>query len=402
MNALAQSLVQNRWGFIVFMSIICALSPFAMSFIVPAFPRMATEFGKPVGDIQLLISVFLIGLGAAQPIHGMLADRFGRRPILLMGFSIFILASLASLLTTSWTAIVICRFFQAVGVSAGTVTSRAIVNDIQPREDAAVTLSYISMAMGLGPIISPVFGGILDSTLGWRSIFAGCFAAGALIWIMAFSRLPETRPEAVQKRHVLRDWRRLLGDPRFIGYTLMFGFGQGVFFAFLPFGPDYYENILGRSTQFFITCWIALSLAFIAGSWLGTRLTRRFGMDKAIKLASIWLVVAVCLFTAQYAILGDQGITITAGVMLMMLGTGLICPLSLAGSVSLDRELAATAAGLSSSIGLMLGGVFTVMGGRLYDGTLWPYAALAALAIAGNFGAVMLTRRKAGETQNAV
>lgn len=399
MNAKAASLVNNRWGFIAFMSVICALSPFAMSFLVPAFPRMAIEFGRPVADIQFLISVFLIGLGAAQPIHGILADRYGRRPVLLAGFIIFILASLASLLTTSWTAIVVCRFFQAVGVSAGTVTSRAIVNDIQPREEAAVTLSYISMAMGIGPIISPIFGGMLDSTFGWRSIFGGCLAAGVIIWIMAFARLPETRPKSKmgQKRNVLGDWRRLLTDPRFIGYTLLFGFGQGVFFAFLPFAPDYYENVLGHSTQYFVISWIALSLAFIAGSWIGTRLTRRFGMDKAILLASVWLIIAFAIFVVLYFTFGDTGVTVTIGIMLMMLGTGLICPLALAGSVSLDRELAATAAGLSSSIGLMLGGAFTVIGGMFYDGTLWPYAALAAAAIVGNLFSAMLTRLRPQE-----
>lgn len=171
MNIRAQKLTQNRWGFIVFMSVMCSLSLFAMSFLVPAFPSMAVEFSRPVGDIQLLISVFLIGLGVAQPLHGMVADRLGRRPVLLFGFTIFVIASVASVMTTSWTALVICRFLQAVGVSAGTVTSRAIVNDMQTREDAVVTLSYISIAMGIGPILAPVFGGLINESVGWRAIF---------------------------------------------------------------------------------------------------------------------------------------------------------------------------------------------------------------------------------------
>jgi len=393
MTARAQRLTENRWGFIAFMSVMCALSPFAMSFLVPAFPGMADQFNKPVGDIQFLISVFLIGLGVAQPLHGMIADRIGRRPVLLFGFGIFVIASLASVITTSWTALVICRFLQAVGVSAGTVTSRAIVNDIQPREDAAVTLSYISIAMGVGPILAPVFGGLLDVNFGWRSIFIACAITGGIIFCLAFLRLPETRPQSTKLRNVIRDYRTLLGSPQFIGYTLMFGFGQGVFFVFLPFAPDYFENVLGFGTSVFVICWVGLSLAFMSGSFLGTRLTKRIGMDKAILVASLWMVFALGVMILAYASLGDGAAVVTVPLMLVLVGTGLICPLSLAGSISVDGKIGATAAGLSSSLGLILGGVFSVVSGKLYDQTLWPFMILAAIAVIGNLLAVGITRQ---------
>jgi len=393
MNAHVSNLIQNRWGFIAFMSVMCALSPFAMAFIVPAFPDMATEFNKSVSEIQFLISVFLIGLGVAQPVHGMLADRYGRRPVLLAGFGIFIVASIASVLTTSWIALIICRFLQAIGVSAGTVISRAIVNDVQPRHEAAISLSYISIAMGVGPIFAPVFGGLLDDTLGWRSIFMGCTVAGLLIWMMAMFRLPETRPDRTDPQNIARDYKVLLTSSQFIGYTLMFGFGQGVFFAFLPFAPDYFENVLGQSTSAFVISWIALSLSFMAGSFLATRMTYRFGMDKTILWASLWLIFAVAIMALIYLTSGDTPIATIGPLMLAMIGTGLICPLALAGSISFNPKLAATAAGLSSSLGLILGGIFSVISGKIYDMTLWPFISLAAVAIMGNLLAVMITRR---------
>ena len=393
MNARALKLTQNRWGFIAFMSVMCALSPFAMSFLVPSFPGMAEQFDRPVGDIQFLISVFLIGLGIAQPIHGMIADRIGRRPVLLFGFAIFVVASLASVVTTSWNALVFCRFLQAVGVSAGTVTSRAIVNDIQPREDAAVTLSYISIAMGVGPILAPIFGGLLDVNFGWRSIFIACAITGLGILALAVLNLPETKPANTEPRNIFHDYRKLLSNPQFIGYTLMFGFGQGVFFAFLPFAPDYFENVLGYGTSIFVACWVGLSLAFMAGSLLGTRLTKRIGMDKAIFHASLWMIFALGVMVFSYAIFGDGAVVVTLPLMLALIGTGLICPLSLAGSISVDSKIGATAAGLSSSLGLILGGLFSVISGKLYDQTLWPFMCLAAIAIFGNFIAVKITKR---------
>ena len=394
MNAQALRLTQNRWGFIAFMSVMCCLSPFAMSFLVPAFPSISDEFGKPVADIQFLISVFLIGLGVAQPIHGMLADRFGRRPVLLFGFALFTIASLISVMTTSWTALVWSRFFQAVGVSAGTVISRAIVNDVQPREEAAVSLAYISIAMGLGPIIAPIFGGIFDTQYGWRSIFLGCAFAGMVIWVLAILRLPETRPVSAESRNIKRDYGRLFRSPQFIGYTMLFGFGQGVFFAFLPIAPDYFESVLGRSTTFFVASWIVMSLAFMTGSLLGSRLTQRIGMDRTIFWGSIWLVFAGAVMIVIYATLGDNPYVATLTLAVALLGTGAICPLALAGSISLDPKLAATAAGLSSSLGLMLGGVFTVVAGIAYNETLWPFIALVIFAISGNLVAMMMTRLK--------
>ena len=398
MSAAAPTLMQNRWGFIIFMSVICSLSPFAMSFIVPSFPGMATLFDKPVAEIQLLISAFLLGLGIAQPIHGVLSDKYGRRPVLLFGFAIFVLASIASVITTSWTALVFCRFLQAVGVSAGTVTSRAIVNDAQPREEAAITLSYISIAMGVGPIFAPIIGGVFDEVWGWRSIFVGCTLAGIIVLLLAMRGLPETRPRDKSNDKTFKsmagDYRTLLGSPQFLGYTMMFGFGQGIFFAFLPFAPDYFENVLGHGTSIFVTAWIVLSLAFMTGSLVGTRLVRRFGMDRTIYGASIWLILSSIIIATVYWIFGDHVLSLTLPMMIAMLATGVICPLALTGSISFNPKMAGAASGLSSSLGLILGGAFAVASGVLYDGTLKPYIALAVVSVLGNLFAVNMTRRK--------
>lgn len=397
MTLAAPTLMQNRWGFIAFMSVICSLSPFAMSFIVPAFPSMAVAFDKPVAEIQLLISAFLLGLGIAQPIHGLLSDRYGRRPVLLVGFVIFVFASIASVITTSWTALVVCRFLQAVGVSAGTVTSRAIVNDAQPREEAAITLSYISIAMGVGPILAPIIGGILDEVWGWRSIFIGCTLAGIIVLALAARGLPETRPRDKANDKTMgtmaSDYRTLLRSPQFLGYTMMFGFGQGIFFAFLPFAPDYFENVLGQSTGVFVASWIALSLAFMAGSLGGTRLVQRFGMERTIYGASIWLIFASAIIATVYWIFGDHVLSLTIPMMIAMLATGIICPLAMTGSISFNPKMAGAASGLSSSLGLIIGGAFAVVSGVIYDGTLRPYIVLAAVSVVGNLIAVGMTRR---------
>jgi len=385
----------SGFGFIALMSVICALSPFAMSLVVPSFPNMGRDFNIGVDQTQLMVSAFLLGLGLSQPIHGALADRYGRRPILLAGFAIFTLASLACFITESWSALVACRFLQAVGVSAGTVTSRAIINDVQPREQAAISLSYVSMAMGIGPIIAPVLGGIGDSLLGWRSLFAGCTIVGGLILLLAISRLKETRPEGPPRPlpDLMAGYKRCLTSPIFWGYTMMFGFGQGVFFAFLPIAPDYFEFVLQRSTSAFVASWIGLSLCFMAGSFAGTRLVKRFGMDRLLPWAAIYLILMAAVFVVWYFFLGDGIIAVIGPIGLSLIATGLICPIALTGSISAFSKNAGIAAGLSSAIGLVIGGLFSVIGGQLYNMTMWPIIALVGLAALGNLLGTYLSRR---------
>lgn len=378
------------------MSIMCALSPFAMSFLVPAFPAISREFGKSVADIQLLLSVFVIGLGVAQPVHGILADRFGRRPVLLVGFAVFVVASIASVMTTSWNALILCRFLQAVGVSVGTVTSRATINDVQSRDDAAVTLSYVSMAMGVGPIIAPVLGGLFDELLGWRMIFAGCAFAGLLILALAVYRLPETKPRdkanPIPIAATISNYGVLLKSPPFIGYTLMFGLGQGVFFAFLAIAPDYFENVLGVSTTIFVTAWLFLCVGFMTGSLLGTRLVKRHGMDKSMAMGAVAMVLALLVMVFSIVYFGENIWSLVIPLFLAMLGSGVVCPLALTGSISAFPKIAGTASGLSSSVGLITGGSFAVFSGHLYDLSLMPYLGLAAIGILGNLLALGLTR----------
>ena len=384
----------SGFGFIALMSVICALSPFAMSLLVPSFPNMGRDFGLGVDQTQLMVSAFLLGLGLSQPLHGALADRYGRRPVLLAGFAIFTLASLACFITESWTALVICRFLQAVGVSAGTVTSRAIINDVQPREQAAISLSYVSMAMGLGPIIAPVLGGIGDSLLGWRSLFAGCAGVGGLIILLAISRLKETRPEGPPRPlpELMTGYKRCLTSRVFWGYTMMFGFGQGVFFAFLPVAPDYFEFVLGRSTSVFVMCWIGLSLCFMAGSFAGTRLVKRFGMDRLLPWAGVYLIAMAAFYALTYFVFDDTVLASIIPIGLSLIATGLICPIALTGSISAFSKNAGIAAGLSSAIGLVIGGLFSVVAGQLYNMTMWPIIALVALAALGNMLGTYLSR----------
>jgi len=172
----------------------------------------------------------------------------------------------------------------------------------------------------------------------------------------------------------------------------MFGAGQGLFFAFLPFAPDYFENVLGESKSVFIMSWIGLSLAFMTGSLIGARIVKHIGMDKAIAYASLWFLAATSLIGLAFVTFGDGVVSSIVPLMIALLGTGIICPLALTGSISFNPQMAGAAAGLSSSIGLIIAGLFAVASGILYEETLFAYVVLAIVAALCNLGALKLTQ----------
>ena len=141
---------------LLLLSVASALSPFGMVVLVPTLNEFARAYGVDYAAIQFLISSYLFGLAAAQPFSGILCDRLGRRPVLLLGFAFFTLASLACAVVGSLPGLVVLRFLQAVGVSVGTVASRAIVRDTHDEEGTARAMAYIAAAMGVAPVIAPV------------------------------------------------------------------------------------------------------------------------------------------------------------------------------------------------------------------------------------------------------
>src|SRR5215813_9387910 len=169
-----------------------ALGPISTDLYLPSLPGLARYFDVSVADAQLTLSSFLIGLATAQLIYGPLSDRFGRRPVLLIGLAIYVIASIVCMLSPSVPVLVVARFVQAVGACVGPVLGRAIVRDVHGREGAARVLAYMSAAMALAPAIGPILGGFLEEWFGWRINFLVLVLFGSSGLFMAWQILPET------------------------------------------------------------------------------------------------------------------------------------------------------------------------------------------------------------------
>ncbi len=353
------------------LGIASSLSPFGMSIVVPALTNIARRFDADFVAVQFVISAYLFGLALAQPACGFFCDRYGRRPVMLAGFGVFVVASLLCAVAPSLELLIGARFLQAVGVSVGTVASRAILRDTYDRNRMAEAMSYIAAAMGLAPILAPVFGGTLTASLGYAWLFIGSAGIGALVLVHMSLSLSETLPTGTtppRPRDWLASYRYLLRSRSFVGNTLAFGFVQASFFSFMSIGAPLFEERFGVNAGQFGLLWSLMALHYVVGATLAARLTPIIGTFRLTRATVSLAVVAGALAWAGSAMGELTVLKILVPLGLMMLLAGPTTPATMAGAVADHPTIAGTASGLSSAIGLVVAGSFSIIAGVVYDG----------------------------------
>ena len=367
------------------LSLASSLSPFGMIVVVPTLAALAERYAVGQGQAQFLIATYLFGLGVGQPLAGASSDRYGRRPIILGGFVLFTVASVACAMVDSFPALLIARLFQALGVSVGTVGSRAIIRDTHDALGAVRALSWVGAAMGIAPVAGPLIGGFLTTWAGPQSVFIASAVLGFAVTGAMALRLTETRQFASphsERQHWTTSYGQLLGSRVFMGYTLMYAFTQGCFFAFLAVAAVVFSDHLGIAAARFGAIWGAMGLVYVAGAAGGARLASRIGVRRLLLVGTLLIVLSGAALVAYVAASGVTLAGLLVPLTLLMFAAGIQTPLAVAGAVNCRPDIAGTAAGLSSSMALVLSGSFSIMAGFLYSGDFLPVAALIALSSA--------------------
>ncbi len=368
---------------LLLLGIASGLSPFGMAIIVPAMNSIAEHYDASLSMVQFVVSAYLFGLATAQPFMGYLCDRFGRRRVMLWGFLVFVFASLVCAITPTLELLIAARYLQAVGTSAGTVASRAILRDTCEGNDLATAMSYIAAAMGAAPVLAPILGGFLVTQASVDALFISTAAIGLIVLLAMLLRLPETlvkgapQPEA---RGLVANYGVLLRSPSFLGNTFLFGFIQGSFFSFLAVGAAYFHDSYAMSAEAFGLIWGLMATAFVVGATLGARLTRRIGSARVVGASVVLSVltgIALLLFASAEPV---PILAVLVPLALLMVFSGTITPGAMAGAIHHHANMAGTASGLSSATGLVISGSFTVVAGIVYGGSFQPIAGLVALA----------------------
>jgi len=360
-----------RWGFIALLGAASGLSAFGMSSVVPMLPLLERALETDFATLQFVVSAYLLGLGLFQPIQGVLCDRFGRRPVLLGGFAVFLVASLLASIAPSLPLLVLARWMQAMGVSVATVVTRAIVRDSYEPEPAAIALAFITAVMGFAPVIAPLIGGLVTTTWGWRAVFWLHAAMAGLLLVLMFLQLRETRPPGTRPTPIpelLRGFGVLLRERRFVGYSLTYSFVSGASFVFVTIGAALFERLFGLTGRGFGTMWSGLALSYVIGAASAGALSRRYGTRRVARVGVSLNLLSALMFGAAALWPTPVFPAFVAALALQCLSNGLVSPLALAGAVGDHPSLAGVAAGLSSAIAMFVSMGSAMLTGALYDG----------------------------------
>ena len=278
------------------------LGPFAIDTYLPAFSGIAQALAASPLQMQQTLSAYLMGIALMNLFHGALSDGFGRRPVILAGIGVFVLASIGCALAGSVGELVGWRVVQGLSGGAGMVVARAIVRDLFDAVDAQRMMSHMTLFFGVAPALAPVIGGLLFVHWGWSSIFWFLAVVSLVLWLVCAAWLPETLPPAQRQSlhlgEVMRGYRALAGDPRFIVLVLAGVLPFNGFFLYVLSSPEWLGRHLGLlPTQFFV--YFVLQIAGVmGGAWVCGRLAGRVPRRRQVRWGFTVMIVMVSINVA--------------------------------------------------------------------------------------------------------
>ena len=339
---------------VITLVLLASISALNMNIFLPSLPGMAAYFDADYGFMQLAISAYLGVTALLQLVIGPLSDRFGRRPVLLVALSIFLLATLGCILSPNVETFLMFRMVQGA-VAAGMVLSRAIVRDMVKPWEAASMIGYITMGMSLVPMLGPMLGGYLDKTFGWQSSFTLVLIFGTFVLWLIWADLGETnKHKSSSFKAQFKAYPELIRSRRFWGYALSAGFASGAFFAFLGGAPFVATEVLGLDAAQMGFYFIFISMGYMAGNFLAGRFSNVIGMNRMMLFGSLISVLGMVLVVVLFLVGLEHPLSLFGMIGFVGIGNGMTLPNANAGIVSVRPHLAGSASGLGGAV--MIGG----------------------------------------------
>ena len=331
------------------LSAIAGIYILAQVIIVPALPDLGIIFLSDYRTIQLSVSAFSIGAAIVNLIAGPLSDRFGRRPIAIGFFIIFILSSLGSYFSENIYIFLLFRFFQASS-AAGMVLARVIVGDIYSGSKATVMFGYISTIMAIGPLIGPLLGGLISDYLGSMQIFNFLTILGLLLFGLIIYDLDETNlnrsPNMLSQ---IKSYPLLLLSMNFWPPTLVSAFSFSIFGIFFVGAPFVAVNVYGLSPSQIGLLLAFIPLGFVPGNIIVGKIVDRFSTKLLLIIGSMLLISGplIALLTSN---LYTHPLAFFLPMLIMGFGTGIIWPVANTAIIQAVPSLAGSASGISSAL----------------------------------------------------
>jgi DHA1 family bicyclomycin/chloramphenicol resistance-like MFS transporter len=362
-----------------------ACGTLGMHVIIPALPATARALGMSIGTAQLTITLYLVGLAIGQLVYGPISDRFGRRPVMIAGLSLFTAASIATSFAPTPAILIGARIVQSIGGCAGLVLGRAAVRDGATADKAAGQLALLTLTMAMVPALAPAIGGYVTAWFNWRASYVLLAVFGGVTLLACVLLMPETMAgQGGGRRSMATGYVRLLRSARFRGYAVGGACSTTAFYGFMSASPFIFENLLHQSTERIGLYYLFLMGGVTLGSLLANRVAGRLPVPSALRIANAVGITGALLFA-----LADLGgwlsvFTVVAPVSLFMVGAGMASPFALTGSVSVNPQMIGAASGMYGFIQMGYGMLCTIVVESWHPGAVYPVATvLLASALIG-------------------
>lgn len=372
---------------ILILGSLATVSPFSIDMYLPGFPRIARDLGTTIDQVQLSLTSYLIGICIGQVLYGPLLDRFGRKKPLYAGLVLYVLASFGCALTSSVDALIVMRFFQAMGGCVGLVASQALVSDLFPSEKRAEVFSLITLVIAVSPMIAPTVGGYVTASIAWQWIFIILAGIVSLIIAAIYFFLPTGREAdatvSLRPKAVMNGFATVIRQPQFLIYTLAGGLATAAPFAYIAGSSDVFMNIYKVTEQQYGWIFAFLAVAMVGSTQLNHILLKKFKSEQIIKVTLFYQsIVGVLLIVGVYN--NWFGLYSLIGMMFIFLtGQGLTGPNGSALSLAPFRKHTGSASALMGSWRMGAGAIISAIVSILHNNTALPMVGMMAACSLG-------------------
>ncbi|MES2415525.1 MAG: multidrug effflux MFS transporter [Pseudomonadota bacterium] len=368
------------------LGLLSAIGPFAIDMYLPALPSIGQSLGASMNAVQASLMAFFISLGIGQIIYGPVSDMVGRKAPLYFGMVLFAVGSVGCAMAPDIQTLVILRFVQGLGASAGMVIPRAVVRDLHTGTDAARLMSLLMLVFSVSPILAPLAGSLLIEFIGWRSVFWAVTVAAILGLALMATSLPETRPPedrlGSSLGSALKGYAFLLRDRHFLGLVFIGAFGISSFFAYLANSSFILIDHYGLTPRQYSLAFAVNAASFIGVSQFTSKFGKHFGMVNVVRFAVVGYAAVMALLLALN-LAGIDRLDVMLALLFVGFGfLGLVIPTTAVLALEEHGALAGTASALMGTLQFVTGAVVMAITGLFVDGTARPMvAAIAACAM---------------------
>lgn len=371
----------SRFG--IALGILCAVGPMATDMYLGAMPVIATSLDGSAAGVQLSVMAFFLGFTVGQLFYGPISDRTGRKPMIHLALTIFVVSSVGCMVARDISQLLAWRLLQGVGGSIGMVMAAAVIRDLYTGVKAARMMSIVVLVNGVAPIVAPLLGSLLLDLGSWRLIFLVLAMFGLAAGLLAWFLLPETRMDELRRmskpHHAFRWYRHLLGRRDFMPYAGTLALAQGGFFVYIAGSSFIFIELYGFSPLAYSLLFSLNAIGLAIGAQVATRQVPRRGLRAVAKVSTIiYATAAVLLFAIQLA--GAGGIVPTSVLLFVMVASlGGIMPTCNVLCLEGHGAISGVAAALMGALGFGTGAAAIFLLGLLEDGTATPMIGIIAV-----------------------